>query len=146
VSLTYALATTARQRSKSSNIPQFLELFAALVPGEILAAHGVVLAFTTETVDGTARIVAEDALKIAFVGLILASMLIYAALRHRDWQPEDWGRMFIPPAAFVGWTMLQSPTAFDAVCKLAMPFRIVLATLLALILGAAVTWLKKENP
>lgn len=143
MSLGYAIATKVRRRS-DPGMPKFLDLFAALVPGDILAAHGVILALTTTSVESGSVISDPDsigALKAAFFGLMVASVFLYVAVHHKDWQREDYGRMLIPPVAFVGWTMLQKPSAFDAVFPGHWPIRVVLALLLALVLGATAYWL-----
>ncbi|MBK9064083.1 MAG: hypothetical protein IPL89_12950 [Acidobacteria bacterium] len=143
MSLGYAIAIKVRRRNDPA-MPKFLDLFAALVPGDILAAHGVILAFTTTSVENGSTIRGADstlALQVAFFGLMVVSVFLYVAVHHKDWQREDYGRMLIPPAAFVGWTMLQRPTAFDAVFPGHWPIRVVLALLLALVLGATAYWL-----
>ena len=149
MSFAYGLATSIR-RDGASDLPKFLDLFAALVPGEVLAAHGVILTVTTGDPGGTGgtQIIAVGVLRFAFWALVLASAFLYAAGRggQRNWVPIDWIRVLVPPSAFVGWTMLQKPSAFDAVCSgLGWPARISVAVVLALFLGAAVDWLRDKS-
>jgi uncharacterized membrane protein len=99
---------------------------AALVPAEVLMAHAAVLAATTQTTRDAATgnvvttITSPGVLRIAFVLLVVASALLYVAghvvpTGIRQWHGADYLRMLIPPLAFVGWTMAQRATAFDAV-------------------------------
>jgi outer membrane biosynthesis protein TonB len=95
------------------------------VPVEVLAAHALILSFTTTkaTVDSSSgaaqhgAVVSEpSALLIAFFGLLILSVAFYAiGLRPRKftWQIVVGG--LIPAGAFIAWTMVQRTTAFDAV-------------------------------
>ena len=147
MSLAYAYATVHRRGDPG--LPKFLTMLAALVPGDILVVHGIILSATTKpAASGGLEIVPGGvlALTVAFWGLILASILLYAAVHHEHLKAPDFIRMLIPPAAFVGWTMLQKPTAFDAACNglhctVDWPLRVVIATLLGLVLIALVNWL-----
>src|SRR5260221_13525412 len=95
---------------------------AALVPAEVLMAHAAILAATTQTTRDAATgnvvttITNPGALRIAFVVLIVASALLYAAGHMvptgiQQWHASDYLRMLIPPLAFIGWTMAQRATA-----------------------------------
>lgn len=59
---------------------------------------------------------AVNALTTAFWVLLVLSILLYAVPRYfgGKWDKFDWIRASIAPLAFVGWTMLQRATAFDA--------------------------------
>jgi hypothetical protein len=93
---------------------------ASLVPAEVLAAHGALLAVTTTTNNTAGKTVTTitDAptLTVVFYALIVVSVLLYVGARAvaHAWDRLDFVRMLIPPLAFVGWTMLQRSTAFDA--------------------------------
>jgi hypothetical protein len=77
-----------------------------------------------------------DQLEIAFWVLIVLSLLFFVIPRMLGgkWDRYDLARMLIAPLAFVGWTMLQPATAFDA----AFPdMDETLRLLVALVIGAS---------
>jgi hypothetical protein len=127
--LAYAAMTRKREEAKpgtstttsAPGIKTYVDALAALVPAEVLTAHAAILTFTTETVDkagkATVTITEPGTLFWVFYALIGVSMALYAAgrLMASRWDSWDWLRVVIPPLAFVGWTMLQKATAFDAV-------------------------------
>src|SRR5687768_15446016 len=112
-----APARTSMKTGGSPGVKSYVDALAALVPAEVLAAHATILTFTTSTTGGTVTITKPQALVIAFYGLIALSLILYAGARlmASKWDKWDWVRMLIPGLAFVGWTMLQKATAFDAV-------------------------------
>lgn len=147
--LAYAAFTAAREKAPPrtstsdslSDVKTYVGVLAALVPAEVLTAHGVILAFTTSK-DASGKISIDDRplLSASFYGLVLLCILLYWVARRRKlpWVPLDYVRMLIPPAAFVGWTMLQRATAFDALAlNLSYPARSVIAVFLAVLLGIA---------
>jgi hypothetical protein len=109
-------------------VKTFVDALAALVPAEVLVAHGVILASATQLVPGsdgkaTTTITEPGVLRGAFWALALLAILAYVAGRIVGARAKnttvkwDWGDLLrgaIPALAFIGWTMLQSPTAFDA--------------------------------
>lgn len=94
----------------------YVDALTAIVPAEVLAIHAIVISNATETIDGDTTITAPDQLGFFFWVLVVGSVALYLAGRERviptGW---DWIRMFVPAAAFVGWTMLQPTTVFDGV-------------------------------
>jgi hypothetical protein len=116
-----------------------VDALAALVPAEVLAAHATILTFTTNTEDTVVTLTDKPALSIAFYGLIVLSMILYVVGRliKSSWDAWDWLRVLIAPLAFVGWTMLQKATAFDAVAPAALTSgtRNVIAILGGIVLG-----------
>lgn len=151
--IAYAAMTTRRDASASgtstlANAPgigTYVDALAALVPAEVLSLHAAVLSFTTETVvdaagKATVTITEPATLAGVFYALIVFSVLIYVVGRVKDgeWDRWDYCRVLIPPLAFVGWTMLQKATAFDAVAKdsLSPAARSAIAILGAAVLGA----------
>lgn len=151
--LAYAALTNARDAappntSFDQNKPgmqTYIDAFAALVPAEVLTLHALIIAATTtippaakDAVAAASTIPVESAptLKYAFWGLVFASAALYAAARWLNGKLDryDWVRIWLAPLAFVGWTMIQRTTAFDAAFpQLAQAPR----TVLALFLGAA---------
>lgn len=126
--LAYAALTTLRDQqppdtgatTSQPNIRNYIDTVAALIPAEVLTLHAVILSFTTETKAGTdgnavTTITEPATLGYAFFGLLILSMVLYLVPRFRERDKYDWFRVFIPPIAFVAWTMLQKSTAFDAV-------------------------------
>jgi hypothetical protein len=158
--VTYAALTTRREESAprtSTNtappgVNTYVDAFAALVPAEVLALHAVILSATTRTADGKTEIIAQGTLFWAFVGLVLLAIGLYVGYRllAKKWDRWDLLRMLIPPLAFVGWTMLQRATAFDAVFpSLSDAPRTVLALFLSVILGvlaAALAYKADQKP
>ncbi|MEA2204874.1 MAG: hypothetical protein QOE77_1650 [Blastocatellia bacterium] len=143
--LAYAAITTRREqspanKSTSSAAPglnTYVDAFAALVPAEVLALHAMIITATTETIGDATRITSRGTLEWAFFGLAILATALYVVPRLLDkkWGRLDYLRMIIPPLAFVGWTMLQRSTAFDAVFP-TMPQAA--RTVAALFLGAVV--------
>lgn len=113
---------------KPPGVKTFIDALAALVPAEVLVAHSVILAKATElttSADGKATtvIIEPRALEVTFWALSVVAALVYVTGRivgarskgqRVKWDRWDLARALIPAFAFVGWTMLQSPTAFDA--------------------------------
>ena len=147
--LAYSAMTTRRDEANpgtsTTNSPPgvstFVDALAALVPAEVLSLHAIIISVTTTTTDGATRISAPDTLFWAFFGLILLSMVLYAGprLMAGKWDNKwDYLRITIPPLAFVGWTMLQRTTAFDALFpNITEAPRTVIALFLAVLLGLA---------
>jgi hypothetical protein len=133
--------------SSSPGIKTYADAFAALVPAEVLSLHALILASTTKVTESTAKTLGSSTLISdpitlgnAFWGLIILSVVLYVGSRlmSKMWDRLDYIRMLIPPLAFIGWTMLQRATAFDA----AFPTvgegpRTVIALFLGVVLGLA---------
>ncbi len=126
--LAYAALTGKREAAPPNTsgttsppgVRSYVDVLAALVPAEVLAAHAAVLSFTTTTQknqvgDMVTTITQPGTLRWVFVALLLLSVMLYVANSLKHWDRWDFARMLIPPLAFVGWTMLQKATAFDAV-------------------------------
>ncbi len=141
--LAYAALTTKRDLAEPGTsredappgVGTWVDALAALVPAEVLALHAVIISMTTPSENGQD---VRGALVVAFVGLSVLSAALYVVprLRQGTWDSLDYVRVFIPPLAFVGWTMLQRATAFDAVWpQLPQATRMVAALLLAAVLS-----------
>lgn len=150
--IAYAEFTTKREQAAPGTsmsqsppgISTFQDALAALVPAEVLALHAVILPFTTKTEQTVTTITEKSTLAWAFWGLMVISILLYIAPRllKGKWTPVDYIRMLIPPLAFVGWTMIQRATAFDAVFpNLADAPRTLIALFIAALLGILATFL-----
>jgi hypothetical protein len=147
----YAAITSARDaatpgtstKQGSPGVATYVDALAALVPAEVLTAHAAILTFTTDTVttSGKPVVTVSDpgTLQIVFWALTLLSVVVYVFGRWmaKKWDGYDWLRMLIPAAAFVGWTMLQKATAFDALnCTWITPgMRNVIPIIGAIVLG-----------
>jgi len=122
--LAFAALTTRREEAtpgtSTSTAPpgvqSYVDALAALVPAEVLTLHGIILSVTTKTQTPATTITEPQTLYWAFFGLLLLATALYVVPRFKRWDRLDYVRMFIPPVAFVAWTMLQRATAFDAVC------------------------------
>src|SRR5207249_12087289 len=105
--------------------------------------HALILSFTTKTqVDAAGNsittITEAQTLYWTFFGLMLLSVVLYAASRGRQLNRLDVFRAGIPPISFVAWTMLQRATAFDAVWPgLRQAPRTAIALFVAVLLGLA---------
>jgi hypothetical protein len=151
--LAYAAFTTNREEappgtSSSRNPPgvsTFIDALAALVPAEVLTLHALILPVTTTTADKVTTITDAATLRWAFGGLIVLSIILYVVPRFRHWELLDYLRAAIPPLAFVGWTMLQRSTAFDAVVPhMKDAPRTVLALFLSVLLGVVAATLANK--
>ena len=150
--LTNALEASTPGKSTGAENPgmrTYVDALAALVPAEVLTLHALIISTTTVTtqtkkgIDGAVyTTILPDAiftLKFAFWALVLISMALFAFPRYfgGKWDKLDWVRILIAPLAFVGWTMLQRTTAFDAAFPGMNPFsRTVAALFLGAVLGA----------
>lgn len=140
--MAYGLISAQRQaapesESKAEESPGFgsyIDVVAALVPAEILAANAALLPLMTSTQDEKGSVITitePGTLKLVFwlsivscVGLYVIGQLTRAKKERAKETATDetakWGyansiRMLIPAGAYVGWTMLQKATAFDAI-------------------------------
>ncbi len=146
--VSYAALTTKREQAtpgtsttgESPGVKTYVDAFAALVPAEVLTLHALVISVTTETKDHATNIKDAATLSGAFYGLLALAVILYVAPRvvGGKWDMLDYLRAAIPPLAFIGWTMLQRSTAFDAVFPdMADATRTVIALFLGVILGMA---------
>lgn len=124
-------------------VKTYVDALAALVPAEVLAVHATVLEVTTTSEEDEAgetvtTITEPGTLEWVFWALLATTVVLYLlGLRRR--KPEGWDlvRLLIPPLAFVGWTMLLQPSAFDAVDPgLGDADRTAIALIGALVFGA----------
>jgi hypothetical protein len=100
----------------------YVDILAALVPGEVLAAHFFFVSLATQPKTNKAG---ELVTEITDPSLLFGSFFFLIALSIVGWvagdQFKDWDglldvlRMTLPALAFVGWAMAQKPSAFDAV-------------------------------
>ena len=109
------------KKGHSPGFRTYVDTLAALVPAEVLAAHAAILTFTTETREGpgdtkTTTITEPGTLKFAFWALCILSVMFYVAgFQKKRVSVQAFFGALIPPLAFIGWTMAQRATAFDAV-------------------------------
>lgn len=156
--IAYAQITNRREASvpgtstdsSKPGLRTYIDAFAALVPAEVLTLHAVVISMTTETVkqasagggqETITRMLpgAAPTLEFAFWAIVVASLALYVVPRWfgGHWDRWDAVRALIAPLAFVGWTMLQRATAFDAAFPDMDPLmRSVGAVFLGALLGA----------
>jgi hypothetical protein len=127
----FARSTSARLATPSgtatdstdSAVAPFVTAAAALVPAEALIVQVAILQITTTTTkaseshEATTVITNPDALRFGFWALIGLSAIAYLAGRVSSKQKLrllDVAGVLIAPAAYIAWSLLQSPSAFDA--------------------------------
>ncbi len=131
-------------------ISRWVDAAAALVPAEVLAIHAFVISLGTET-KGTGDSAATtfthaDGVAWSFYGMLILCLVFYlTGSRSFNWR-GDFVRILIPAGAFIGWTMIQPNTAFDALgIKLDTEFgRPVAAVFLIVALGILSSVLAKK--
>ena len=152
--LVYATLTSTREKEPPNTtttesppgVKTYVDALAALVPMEVLTLHGLILPLTTKTTQTTngnsVGITEPGTLFWVFFVLLAISVGLYVVPRilNREWDRLDYLRAAIPPLAFIGWTMLQKATAFDAVWpSLGEVPRTVVALIGGFILGVVAT-------
>lgn len=132
-------------------LTSYVDALSALVPAEVLSLHAALLTVTTTTVENqtgevVTTITEPGALRFVFWGLIVLCFVFYLAGHHSEkWDRWDYARMFIPAFAFVGWTMAQKSTAFDAVWPdVTDAYRSIIAAFGAVLLGLAAAYLAQK--
>jgi hypothetical protein len=152
--LAYATLTNRRDEAQpgssstteSPGVKTYVDAMAALVPAEVLTLHALIISYTT-TVSGSTTTIVEASrttLSHTFWVLLAISIGLYilGRLADKKWDAMDYLRVFIPPAAFVVWTMLQRATAFDAAFpQFAQSPRTVYGLIGAVVLGALAGYL-----
>jgi hypothetical protein len=124
-------------RDKPPGVATYVDILAGLVPAEVLTIHALVISGVTTAEQGATKINDEGALVLGFWGLMVLSVVIFAAGHvGRKWKFLDLPRAFIAPTAFWAWTMLQPVSAFDAVASWSTGIRLVLGALAAAMLAA----------
>jgi len=152
--LVYATLTSTREKEPPNTtttesppgVKTYVDALAALVPMEVLTLHGLILPLTTKTTQTTngnsVGITEPVTLFWVFFVLLAISIGLYVIPRIQNgkWDRLDYLRAAIPPLAFIGWTMLQKATAFDAVWpSLGEVPRTVVALIGGFILGVVAT-------
>lgn len=120
----------AQRSAMASTAPYGLGIWfdsvAAIVPAEILIAQAAILSLTSvksrELPTGNTVVTITDpgTLRLAFFGLIVASIILYVASHLfptglAQWHRADWLRVLIAPLAFIGWNLAQRGSAIDAI-------------------------------
>jgi hypothetical protein len=134
-----------RASGRDPRAAHVIDSLAALVPLEVLAAHGVILGevSTTTQIDADTTVTTLTDVGTAqacWWFLLVAALALYAVphLHARGrWHPSDFVRMLIPPAAFAAWTLTQRGTLFDAVRAWDSETRTVVGVLIAMTLTLA---------
>lgn len=121
-------------------------MLSALVPVEVIAAHAAVVKATTDTTTGpggadVVRITDPRALGAAFWALPGLTVAFYVfGFQKRRWSRTAVAGAFIPPLAFVAWTMAQTTSAIGVVLPdLGQASRDVIVIIGAVALGLAAT-------
>jgi uncharacterized membrane protein YidH (DUF202 family) len=124
--IAYAQLTNLREQAtpdtstseEKPGLRTYIDAFAALFPAEVLTLHAAVMAYATEKTGESVNFKPDATLTVtfAFWGMVVLSIVLFAVPRYfgGTWDKFDWIRVSIAPLAFIGWTMLQPMTAFDA--------------------------------
>jgi hypothetical protein len=121
----------------------FIDILAALVPAEVLAAHAAILSFTSKVgldSDGNPITVITNpgTLRWTFFALLASSVMLYLLAHPPMKKLRDWLRLPIPPLAFLAWTFLQKPSAADVIWpNFVLPDRLAASVLAAILLAGA---------
>jgi hypothetical protein len=124
-----------------SSTATFADAVAALVPAEVISLAAVISSLTVEVTPGpdggsTSVITNPRVVEYSFYALVAISAFLYLVRKRSTFTRIDIIRTFIPPVAFVCWTMLQTNTAVDVI---APDFAGVPAIVTALIVAVLLT-------
>lgn len=80
--------------SNATSLGTYVDVLAALVPAEVLAAHAVILSVTTSSViaagSAMTTITAPNTLRFVFVALMVLSSLLYVLAHRQHWDQLDY--------------------------------------------------------
>lgn len=150
------------KKDKSPGFGTYVDVVAALVPAEILAANALLVSLMVDTTEESGKSVTKitepGSMKLMFIFSIVLSVVLYVlgdrtrariAAKKREqeaggkeveiisWSGWNYLRALIPAGAYVAWTMLQKSTAFDAIApSMNEAKRAVIAVFGAIILAA----------
>jgi hypothetical protein len=167
-SLVYGAVNAQRESSparkskaeKPPGLGSYVDVLTALVPAEVLAINALLLSLfvkssTGENGDVITKITDPSAAKLMFWLSILGCIAFYFIGDRAKNQTLtvdtgllsnwNWLRALIPALAYVGWTMLQKSTPFDAVAPdMSEGSRVIVAVFLAAILAGVAKRLSDE--
>jgi hypothetical protein len=93
---------------------KLITALAGIVPVEVIAGHGLVLAATTTTKDDVTTISSPIPLQWSLPILAAVAMILFLLGRGvGNWKPVDFVRLAIPPIAFLIWTALIGTSALS---------------------------------
>jgi cytochrome bd-type quinol oxidase subunit 2 len=108
---------TTADKATGQDENKLITALAGVVPVEIIAAHGLVLAATTTTdKSGATTITSSVPLQGSLIGLVAVTVIVFLIARGTNfasWKPVDYVRLAIPPLAFVVWTALIGTSALS---------------------------------
>ena len=163
--VSFGALTTRREKSDSGTsksdqppgLNSYIDVLAALVPAEVLAIHAVIIAAVTTTNQSAvrAKITQPATLRLAFccwaawrcvlrappaVSLTPAAVRQQAGASVPRWQRLEWQdliRIVIPPAVFVGRTLLEPTSVWNVVdASMSSGTRMLIAMVGAVLLAA----------
>jgi hypothetical protein len=123
---------------------KLITALAGVVPVEVVAAHGIIIAAATTTDDSGVTMIKEgasDPLKLSLIGLVALAVILYLfgrGLNFRTWTPIDVVRLLLPPVAFVIWTALIGTSALTPWIQQLGDISHLWVTIAAAIVGAVV--------
>ena len=141
----------AADPSNNSPVKAWIDAFAALVPAEVLAVHGFALSFGTTTTgagtDATTKITYPGPMSVVYVALVVLTMVLVFVGAKTAKGRTIWLSASVSAFAFVGWTMIQPSTAFDALPISLTGFsRVMIAVFLAVVLALVSVGLAARSP
>jgi len=155
-SVAFGALTTRREMSSSDTskstqppgLNSYIDILASLVPAEVLAIQAIVLSIVaTSNAHGQTQITDATTARWAFWLLLVLSSVLFVLGRgsapavhdptRPQWEWQDAIRLLIPPIAFVGWTMLEPVSVWNAVAPhVSAGMRVLIATVGAVALAA----------
>jgi hypothetical protein len=162
-SVAFGALTTRRENSASGTsksveppgLNSYIDILTGLVPAEVLAIHALVLSIVaTSNSKGQTQIIDATTARWAFWLLLALSAALFVLGRGGaqatpgsqgaggptagpQWEWQDAIRLLIPPLAFVGWTMLEPVSTWNAVAPhVSAGMRVLIATVGAVALAA----------
>jgi hypothetical protein len=112
------IEVTETEGVEGDKVKKAQEVIATLVPAEVLAIHGVLMATGTQVTgegDSADTVISYPGwMQVGFWGCILLSAVLYLAGRKGLKEPLAWVGALLTAVAFVLWTLLQPVSALKA--------------------------------